>query len=149
MLVSKSRRVFIMRAKKFLLSALAVGGIAILFVAAPQFGPILDPATSATIQLPAVHGSPVSAARPMAGEFPPLKGATEWLNSPALSPADLRGKVVVIEFWTYTCINWLRAHPYVRAWAEKYKDQGLVVIGVHSPEFEFERNMENVRKSVV
>jgi thiol-disulfide isomerase/thioredoxin len=66
--------------------------------------------------------------------MPSLAGATGWLNSPALRAADLRGKVVLINFWTYTCINWMRSFPYVRAWAERYKDQGLVVIGVHAPE---------------
>ena len=70
-----------------------------------------------------------------------------WLNSPPLTAAGLRGKVVLIDVWTYTCINWLRTLPYVRAWAEKYKNQGLVVIGVHSPEFEFERNVDNVRRA--
>ena len=73
---------------------------------------------------------------------------TGWLNSQPLTPAGLRGKVVLIDFWTYTCINWLRTLPYVRAWAEKYKDQGLVVIGVHSPEFAFEKNVDNVRRAV-
>lgn len=73
-----------------------------------------------------------------------LERATAWLNSPPLTPADLRGKVVLVDFWTYTCINWLRQLPYVRAWAEKYRDQGLVVIGVHSPEFAFEKNLANV-----
>ena len=76
-----------------------------------------------------------------------LGSATEWLNSQPLTPAGLRGKVVLVEFWTYTCINWLRTLPYVRAWAEKYKDQGLVVIGVHSPEFAFEKNVDNVRRA--
>ena len=69
-----------------------------------------------------------------------LENADEWLNSPPLTASALRGKVVLIDFWTYTCINWLRTLPYVRAWAEKYKDQGLVVIGVHAPEFAFEKN---------
>ena len=78
---------------------------------------------------------------------PSLGGATGWLNSQPLTAAGLRGKVVLVEFWTYTCINWLRTLPYVRAWAEKYKDQGLVVIGVHSPEFEFEKNVDNVRRA--
>ena len=73
---------------------------------------------------------------PIEGEFPSLAGATAWLNSPPLTAEDLRGKVVLADIWTYTCINWLRTLPYVRAWAAKYKDQGLVVIGVHSPEFE-------------
>jgi thiol-disulfide isomerase/thioredoxin len=79
------------------------------------------------------------------GEFPSLGGATEWLNSSPLTGAGLRGKVVLIDFWTYSCINWRRSLPYVRAWAEKYKNQGLVVIGVHSPEFEFEKNVDSVR----
>ena len=74
-------------------------------------------------------------------------GATAWLNSPPLTAAELRGKVVLVDFWTYTCINWLRTLPYVRAWAEKYKDHGLVVIGVHTPEFEFEKNLDNVRRA--
>jgi cytochrome c biogenesis protein CcdA/thiol-disulfide isomerase/thioredoxin len=82
------------------------------------------------------------------GGFPALSGATEWLNSPPLTPEGLKGKVVLIDFWTYSCINCLRAIPYVRAWAEKYKDHGLVVIGVHTPEFAFERNVSNVRAAV-
>jgi thiol-disulfide isomerase/thioredoxin len=80
-----------------------------------------------------------------AGEFPSLMGATEWINTVPLSARGLRGKVVLVEFWTYTCINWRRESPYVRAWAERYKDKGLVVIGVHTPEFEFERSVDNVR----
>lgn len=78
-------------------------------------------------------------------ELGSLDRADEWLNSPALTPESLRGKVVLINFWTYTCINWRRQLPYVRAWQEKYKDQGLVVIGVHAPEFDFEKNTANVR----
>src|SRR5256884_8784120 len=81
------------------------------------------------------------------GVLPSLGGATEWLNSPPLTPAGLRGKVVLIDVWTYTCINWLRTLPYVRAWAEKYKKQGLVVIGVQSPEFPFEKHVDNVRRA--
>jgi thiol-disulfide isomerase/thioredoxin len=79
------------------------------------------------------------------GEFPSLDRATGWLNSQPLTVADLRGKVVLVQFWTYSCINWLRTEPYVRAWAEKYEDQGLVVIGVHAPEFGFEKNVDNVQ----
>jgi thiol-disulfide isomerase/thioredoxin len=75
-------------------------------------------------------------------------GANGWLNSPPLGPTELRGKVVLVQFWTYTCINWLRTEPYVRAWAEKYEDQGLVVIGAHTPEFEFEKNVDNIRRAV-
>jgi len=82
------------------------------------------------------------------GSLPPLSGAVEWFNSPPLTPAALGGKVVVIDFWTYSCINCLRAIPYVRAWAEKYKSQGLIVIGVHAPEFAFEKNVANVRRAV-
>ena len=81
------------------------------------------------------------------GDLPSLSGATLWLNSEPLTAAKLRGKVVLIEFWTYTCINWRRQLPYVRAWAEKYKDSGLVAIGVHTPEFSFEKNVDNVRRA--
>jgi len=85
---------------------------------------------------------------PVEGAAPALDGAVTWLNSPPLTTAQLRGKVVVVDFWTYSCINCLRSIPYVRAWAEKYKDQGLVVIGVHAPEFAFEKDVKNVRKAV-
>ena len=78
--------------------------------------------------------------------MPSLDGATDWINSPPLESDALHGKVVLIDFWTYTCINWMRTAPYVRLWAEKYKDAGLVVIGVHSPEFEFEQDPERVRR---
>jgi thiol-disulfide isomerase/thioredoxin len=81
------------------------------------------------------------------GELRSLGSATEWLNSPPLTAAGLRGKVVLIEFWTYTCINWLRVQPYVRAWDEKFKERGLAVIGVHAPEFSFEHNIDNVRRA--
>jgi thiol-disulfide isomerase/thioredoxin len=89
-----------------------------------------------------------SARLPVEGELASFDGATGWLNSPPLTPAGLRGKVVLVDFWTYTCINWLRQLPYVRAWAEKYAGQGLVVIGVHTPEFPFEHDPENVRRAV-
>ena len=84
---------------------------------------------------------------PIEGELASLDGATGWLNSRPLATADLRGKVVLIDFWTYTCINWLRTLSYVRAWAEKYAEQGLVVVGVHTPEFPFERDVDNVRQA--
>jgi cytochrome c biogenesis protein CcdA/thiol-disulfide isomerase/thioredoxin len=87
-------------------------------------------------------------ALPIEGQAPSLSGAVEWLNSPPLTNEALRGKVVLVDFWTYSCINCLRAIPYVRAWAEKYKDQGLVVIGVHAPEFAFEKNIDNVRQAI-
>lgn len=79
---------------------------------------------------------------------PSLTGAVEWLNSKPLTITGLRGKVVVVQFWTYTCVNWSRTLPYVRAWAEKYKDKGLVVIGVHTPEFSFEKNVANIRTAM-
>jgi len=91
--------------------------------------------------------TPVPARLPVEGEFPSLGGATAWLNSPPLTSDGLRGKVVLADIWTYTCINWLRTLPWVRAWAARYKDKGLVVIGVHSPEFPFEKDLENVRRS--
>ena len=80
--------------------------------------------------------------------MPSLGGATEWLNSEPLDPAGLRGKVVLVDFWTLTCINWLRTEPHVRAWARAYRDDGLVVIGVHTPEFSFEREVDLIRKAV-
>jgi len=89
-------------------------------------------------------GGPFSAER----KLPSFSGATGWLNSQPLTESSLRGKVVLVEFWTYTCVNWRRTLPYVRAWAEKYKDQGLVVIGVHTPEFSFEKNAANVKWAV-
>jgi thiol-disulfide isomerase/thioredoxin len=82
---------------------------------------------------------------PTEGRMPPLTRATAWLNSQPLNAQELRGKVVLVDFWTYTCINWLRTLPYLRAWAEKYRDDGLVVIGVHTPEFDFEKDLDNVR----
>jgi cytochrome c biogenesis protein CcdA/thiol-disulfide isomerase/thioredoxin len=85
---------------------------------------------------------------PVEGQFPSLDGAVHWLNSPPLTTEQLRGKVVLVNFWTYSCINCIRTIPYVRAWAEKYKDQGLVVIGVHAPEFAFEKKVDNVRKAI-
>jgi thiol-disulfide isomerase/thioredoxin len=77
--------------------------------------------------------------------MPSLEGAAEWLNSEPLTPAGLRGRVVVVDFWTFTCINWLRTEPYVRAWSQAYRDDGLVVIGVHTPEFSFEHEIDRVR----
>jgi thiol-disulfide isomerase/thioredoxin len=81
------------------------------------------------------------------GAIPPLAGAIEWINSPPLTAEGLRGKVVLVDFWTYSCINCLRTLPYIRAWAEKYKDAGLVVLGVHTPEFAFEKLPSNVRRA--
>jgi thiol-disulfide isomerase/thioredoxin len=84
---------------------------------------------------------------PIEGYLPSLNGATGWLNSEPLSTESLRGKVVLVDFWTYTCINWLRTLSYIRAWAEKYDEHGLVVIGVHTPEFPFEQDVDNVREA--
>jgi cytochrome c biogenesis protein CcdA/thiol-disulfide isomerase/thioredoxin len=99
------------------------------------------------------HAMMMSAAKPagnlpVEGEIPSFAGATLWLNSPPLAPESLRGKVVVVDFWTYSCINCLRALPYVESWYQKYKDHGLVVIGVHAPEFAFEKDPDNVRRAV-
>ncbi|HEX6758997.1 MAG TPA: redoxin domain-containing protein [Propionibacteriaceae bacterium] len=79
--------------------------------------------------------------------MPSLGGATEWLNSEPLAPAELRGRVVLVDFWTLTCINWLRAEPYVRAWSQAYRNDGLVVIGIHTPEFSFEHEIDRVRQA--
>jgi len=84
---------------------------------------------------------------PVEGTLGSLSSATEWLNAQPLTAAGLRGSVVLVDFWTYTCINWIRTLPYVRAWATRYRDHGLVVIGVHTPEFEFERDIDNVRRA--
>src|SRR4051812_42110698 len=79
--------------------------------------------------------------------MPSLGGATGWLNSEPLGPAELRGRIVLVDFWTLTCINWLRTEPYIRAWSQAYRDDGLIVIGVHTPEFSFEHDLERVRQA--
>ena len=124
------------RASLFLVGAIlaSVVGAAIVTIAANKSSP--EPTSLATVRLREE------------GQLPSLDGATDWLNSLPLTAAKLRGKVVLIDFWTYTCINWLRTAPHIRAWAEKYKDDGLVVIGIHSPEFEFEKDIVNVRRAV-
>ncbi len=96
----------------------------------------------------AMSADSAGGALPVEGNAPDLTGATQWLNSPVLNLAALKGKVVLVDFWTYSCINCLRTIPYTRAWAEKYKDQGLVVIGVHAPEFAFEKNVDNVKAAI-
>jgi thiol-disulfide isomerase/thioredoxin len=106
-----------------------------------------QPMTSTGVRVPFLHGFPTGQMASQT-ELASLERANEWLNSPPLTPSALRGKVVLSDFWTYTCINWRRTLPYVRAWAEKYKDQGLVVIGIHAPEFAFEKNLSNVRWAV-
>jgi thiol-disulfide isomerase/thioredoxin len=108
---------------------------------------VSQPTTSPALRLPFLHGSSDARDADQSG-LASLARADAWLNSPPLTAAALRGKVVLVDFWTYTCINWRRTLPYVRAWAEKYHDQGLVVIGVHAPEFAFERDLANVRWAV-
>lgn len=106
-----------------------------------------EPTASSTLRLPFLHGLFAGAADTR-NELGSLAQADQWLNTTPLTGPALRGKVVLIDFWTYTCINWLRTLPYVRAWAEKYNDQGLVVIGVHTPEFSFEKDLDNVRRAL-
>jgi thiol-disulfide isomerase/thioredoxin len=130
---------------------LVIAAILAIAIGAPIAGFVVEmkgqSMTSTGVRVPFLHGFPTG---PIAGqaELASLERANEWLNSPPLTPPALRGKVVLIDFWTYTCINWRRTLPYVRAWAEKYRDQGLVVIGVHAPEFSFEKNLNNVRWAV-
>jgi thiol-disulfide isomerase/thioredoxin len=130
------------------INKLLVAAILAAAIGAPIAGFVSEmrgqPMTSTGVRVPFLHGFPIG---PSAGQnaLASLDGANEWLNSPALTSESLRGKVVLVNFWTYTCINWRRQLPYVRAWHEKYKDQGLVVIGIHAPEFEFETNTANVR----
>jgi thiol-disulfide isomerase/thioredoxin len=116
-------KAFIMKARQLLLAGILARASAAPIEALAENSIMVQQTTSKAAQLP------------IEGEFPSLGGATGWLNSPPLTAQALRGKVVLVQVWTYSCINWLRTLPYVRAWAEKYKDQGLVVIGVQSPEF--------------
>lgn len=132
-------------------SKLLVAAILVMAIAVPIAGFVGDanmpqPTTFTGPKSPFVYTVAPPQADGQSG-LASLERANAWLNSAPLTAADLRGKVVLIDFWTYTCINWLRQLPYVRAWAEKYKNQGLVVIGVHAPEFPFERNIENVRRA--
>src|SRR5688572_17097618 len=117
-------------------SFLRAGAMSIAVASLGMMTCVLQQATAAAVHLP------------IEGKLPSLGSATIWLNSQPLTAAGLRGKVVLIDFCTYTCINWLRQLPYVRAWSEKYRDLGLVVIGVHTPEFPFEKDIENVRRAV-
>ena len=94
------------------------------------------------------HQGVAAADLPVEGMMPSFEGANEWLNSQPLTPGGLRGKVVVVQFWTYTCVNWLRTQAYFRAWRQRYRDHGLVTIGVHTPEFKFEHDVDNVRWAV-
>ncbi|KUE86224.1 cytochrome C biogenesis protein [Cupriavidus necator] len=114
---------------------------------APQAANVADRDASS---LPAAYVAPVDlpSRLPVEGRLPSLDGAVQWINSPPLSSEQLRGKVTLVYFWTYSCINCIRTLPYLRAWADKYKDQGLTVIGVHTPEFAFEKKPENVRRAI-
>jgi len=134
------------------MNKLLVGAVLATAIGAPIAGffgdiSVSQPTTSTGARVPFLHGFPGAHFASQA-ELASLERANEWLNSPPLTASDLGGKVVLIDFWTYTCINWLRTFPYVRAWHEKYRDQGLVVIGVHAPEFSFEKNSNNVRWAV-
>jgi thiol-disulfide isomerase/thioredoxin len=105
-------------------------------------------ATSVAMGLTSIVPVATGAATAIVRELDSLARADTWLNSPPLTSTALLGKVVLVDFWTYTCINWLRTLPYIRAWAEKYNKYGLVVIGVHAPEFAFEKDLNNVRRAV-
>jgi thiol-disulfide isomerase/thioredoxin len=134
------------------MSKLLVAAVLAIAIGAPIAGFVRDtnmaqPTASPEGPIPFLHGFPTGQAADQSA-LTSLDRAKEWLNSPPLTAADLRGKVVLVQVWTYTCINWLRTLAYVRAWDEKYRKQGLVVIGVHAPEFAFERNIDNVRRAV-
>ena len=102
--------------------------------------------TSTGVRVPFLHGFPIGSFASQ-DELASLARAIEWINSPPLDTTQLRGRVVLVDFWTYSCINWRRTMPYLRNWAEKYRDHGLVVIGVHTPEFSFEKDIDNVRRA--
>src|SRR5262250_1103092 len=120
-----------------------------LLLAAAMFSvPVATPIESFAQERPMQTMTMRAHPLPVEGSLPSFMGAITWLNSQPLTPDALRGKVVLVDFWTYTCINWQRTEPYGRAWAEKYKDQGLVVIGVHTPEFGFEKNVDNIRPAL-
>jgi thiol-disulfide isomerase/thioredoxin len=136
-----------MNINKLLVAALLATSIGAPTSSFAEERTVPNPITSTGIRVPFLHGI-LSGQLGNQTELAALERADEWLNSQPLTAPALRGKVVLIDFWTYTCINWLRTAPYVRAWAEKYKDQGLVVIGVHAPEFTFEKNINNVRWAV-
>jgi thiol-disulfide isomerase/thioredoxin len=136
-----------MQMKRFLTAAVLVAAIGAPLAAFVGDTNVPQSATFPEVRVPFLHGLTVAQSADRS-ELVSLDRADAWINSPPLTASALRGKVVLIDFWTYTCINWLRTLPYIRAWAEKYRDQGLVVIGVHAPEFAFERSIENVRRAV-
>ncbi|TAV99185.1 cytochrome c biogenesis protein DipZ [Rhizobium ruizarguesonis] len=116
--------------------------------AKPLSGPSSELASNEVMIAAVDAKQPFRSDLPVEGYAPSLDGAVEWLNSTPLTTEQLRGKVVLVDFWTYSCINCIRTIPYIKAWAEKYKDQGLVVIGVHAPEFAFEKKIDNVKKAI-
>jgi thiol-disulfide isomerase/thioredoxin len=136
-----------MKTNKLLVAAVFAFAIVAPIAGFVEEARVQQPTTSPGIRVPFLHGS-TDAPVASQSELASLARADEWLNSPPLTAQALRGKVVLVDFWTYTCINWLRTLPYVRAWADKYRDQGLVVIGVHAPEFAFEKDLANVRRAV-
>ncbi|MCY1285013.1 Protein DipZ [compost metagenome] len=109
---------------------------------------ILRTLLAATAILAATHGAPAAAAPADSGKAPEFTGIEKWLNSEPLTLAGLRGKVVLVDFWTYDCINCIRTLPHVRQWHDKYRDKGLVVVGVHTPEFGFEKSTANVQAAL-
>ena len=137
-----------MKANDLFLAAILAGATCVAIMGCAEDKSMPQSPTSSAFHLPFARGVQTSSQMATDSELLSIERAIEWLNSPPLTASGLRGKVVLIDFWTYTCINWLRSLPYVRAWAEKYKDQGLVVIGVHTPEFAFEKNVDNVRRAV-
>jgi thiol-disulfide isomerase/thioredoxin len=136
-----------MKTNKLLVAAVIAFAIVAPIAGFIKEAHVQQPTTSSGIRVPFLHGS-TDAPTASQSELGSLARADEWLNSPPLTAQALRGKVVLVDFWTYTCINWLRTLPYVRAWADRYRDQGLVVIGVHAPEFGFEKDLNNVRRAV-
>jgi thiol-disulfide isomerase/thioredoxin len=151
--MTHNRRVLVAAAVTVATGGLVLAGAAELRSSTPlSGGPLMsDPSSVATPSgLPGFVRSFVhrlagdSAELPVEGQLPSFTGATSWLNSHPLTPEGLRGRVVFVDFWTYTCVNWLRTLPYVRAWDEKYAAQGLTTIGVHTPEFDFEHDVDNI-----
>jgi len=136
-----------MKMSKLLVAAALAVAIGVPIAAFVGDISVSQPTTSPGVRVPFLHGFSDGQSAEQS-ELASLARADAWLNSPPLTAAALRGKVVLVDFWTYTCINWRRTLPYVRAWAEKYRDQRLVVIGVHAPEFAFERDLGNVRWAV-
>jgi thiol-disulfide isomerase/thioredoxin len=147
------RRVLGAAAATIATGGLILAGAAALRSSTPVSGegPMSDPVLEGTpsrlrnLVRSIVHHLPGDAGElPVEGDLPSFAGATGWLNSEPLTPEGLRGRVVLVDFWTYTCVNWLRTLPYVRAWDEKYAAQGLTTIGVHTPEFDFEHDLDNI-----